>query len=92
VQTFHQGLLDLGGEIKQLLSLLAAIQDQARIEYLQYTIAAIMKVICEAARFTQDYLDRKALGINLATRMVRQVLMMSNFRKSVGGAISAETR
>jgi len=91
MQTFHQGLLDLGGEIKQLLSLLAAIQDQAKINYLQYTIVAIMKVICEAARFTQGYLDREMLGIYLATRMVRQVLIMSNFRKGVGGAISAET-
>jgi len=88
---FDQGLLDLGGEMKQLLTLLAAIQDQAEIEYLQYTIAAIMKVICEAARFTQDYLDRKALSINLATQMVQQVLIMLNVRQSVGGTISTKT-
>ena len=53
--------------MRKLLLCLAEVKDQAKIVLLKDTVIDIMKAICEAAKFMQDYLERNVLGESYLT-------------------------
>jgi len=62
IQTFHEGLLDLAGKIKQSLAEVAEIQDLATIKILKDTIVGIMEAVHNAAVYIQKYSGKGVSG------------------------------
>jgi hypothetical protein len=62
-KTFNNDLQDLGVEIRKLLSCLAEVKDQAKLVHLKGIVVDIMKAICQAAEFINEYLKQNILGV-----------------------------